>query len=269
MLKNLYEENRMKRITLLCSAGLLTLSAGAASAAELLALGADGQLFKIDVAALKTSASMAVSGASDLRGLDLRPATGQLYALGGNDQLYTLDAATGVATAAAKLQTALTGSGQAVVDFNPVADRLRLLGPDGSSLRVNVDSGEVAVDGKVAYAADGPYVGQNARVVAGAYSNAYAGTQATALYNVDLASAGLMLQNPPNDGVQQLVGKIADGLGSAALDIASDGKGGNTAYLLTGTTLHQLDLASGKPTPLGEIAGLPDDIIDIAVLPAK
>jgi hypothetical protein len=63
------------------------------------------------------------------------------------------------------------------------------------------------------------------------------------------------------------VGKIVDGLQNAALDIASDGKGGNTAYLLTGTTLHTLDLSTGKPTTLGEVADLPGNIIDIAVLP--
>ena len=259
----------MKRITTLCTATLLTLGAGTVSATELLALSADGTLYQVDVTSLKVTASMAVSGASDLRGLDVRPASGQLYALSGTDQLYTLDAASGMATAGGKLQTALSGSGQAVVDFNPVADRLRLLGADGTSLRVNVDTGEVAVDGKLAYAADGPYAGQQPRVVAGAYTNAYAGTQSTALYNIDLASASLMLQNPPNDGVQQLVGKVADGLEAAAMDIASDGQGGNTAYLLTGKTLHQLDLASGKPTTLGEVADLPDGIIDIAVLPAQ
>lgn len=259
----------MKSITTLCAAGLLTLSAGAASATELLALSADGKLFKVDVASLKVTASMNVSGASDLRGLDVRPASGQVYLLGGNDQLYTLDAASGKATAGSKLQTALPGSGQAVVDFNPVADRLRLMSPDGTNLRVNVDTGEAAVDGKLAYAADGPNAGKQAKVVAGAYTNSYAGTKSTALYNIDLASGSLMLQNPPNDGVQQEVGKIADGLEAAAMDIVSDGKGGNTAYVLTGKTLHQLDLTSGKPATLGDIADLPEGIIDIAALPAK
>lgn len=259
----------MKRITTLCTASLLTLSAGAASATELLALGADGKLFKVDVASLKVTASMAVSGASDLRGLDVRPASGQVYLLSGTDQLYTLDAVSGKATAGSKLQTALPGSGQAVVDFNPVADRLRLMSPDGTNLRVNVDTGEAAVDGMLAYATDGPYAGKQAKVVAGAYTNSYAGTKSTALYNIDLASSSLMLQNPPNDGVQQMVGKVADGLKAAAMDIASDGMGGNMAYVLTGKTLHQLDLASGKPTTLGDIANLPDGIIDIAVLPAK
>ena len=174
---------------------------------------------------------------------------------------------TGAASKVASLNKQLPGSGQAVVDFNPVADKMRMLAADGTNFRVNVETGEVTVDGSVAYAADGAYAGKSAQVVAGAYTNSYVGTQATSPYNVDLASSSLMLQNPPNDGVQQVVGMVANGLKNAAMDIASDGKGGNTAYLLTGTTLHTVDLASGKPMTLGDVADLPGNIIDIAVLP--
>jgi hypothetical protein len=260
--------NRLNTVlTAAVTTATLSLAAGTVSAATLLALGADGQLFKIDSASQKVTATMAANSPSPLRGLDVRPANGMLYALGSDNQLYTLDLASGAASKAVKLNKPLPGSGQAVVDFNPVADKLRLLAADGSSFRVNVETGEVVVDGSVAYAADGPYAGKSAQVVAGAYSNAYAGTQATALYNIDLASSSLMLQNPPNDGVQQVVGMVAEGLKNAAMDIASDGKGSNTAYLLTGSTLHTVDLATGKPTTLGEVAGLPGNIIDIAVLP--
>lgn len=254
-------------LTTAITTATLSLAAGTASAATLLVLGADGQLFKVDSDSLKVTASMPASSPSPLRGIDVRPANGMLYALGSDNQLYTLNMTNGAASKVASLNKQLPGSGQAVVDFNPVADKLRLLAADGTSFRVNVETGEVVVDGSVAYAAEGPYAGKSVQVVAGAYSNAYAGTQATALYNVDLASSSLMQQNPPNDGIQQVVGKIADGLKAAALDIQSDGKGGNTAYLLTGTTLHTLDLATGKPTTLGEVAGLPGTVIDIAVLP--
>lgn len=254
-------------LTAAVTTATLSLAAGTASAATLLALGADGQLFKIDSSSQKVTATMATNSPSPLRGIDVRPANGMLYALSNDHQLHTLDLATGAASKVASLNKQLPGSGQAVIDFNPVADKLRMLAADGTSFRVNVETGEVVVDGSVAYAAEGPYAGKSAKVVAGAYSNAYAGTQATALYTVDLASSNLMLQNPPNDGIQQAVGKIVDGLQNAALDIASDGKGGNTAYLLTGTTLHTLDLATGTPTTLGDIAGLPGNIIDIAVLP--
>ncbi|MBQ0742975.1 MAG: DUF4394 domain-containing protein [Pseudomonas sp.] len=246
----------------------LTLAAGTVSAASLLALGEDGKLYKIDSDALTVTASMDVEGADDLRGIDVRPANGNLYALGGGDQLYTVDLTSGAATAGAKLNMELPGSGQAVVDFNPVADRLRLLADDGTNFRVNVDTGEVITDGEVAYAEDGDYAGDSAKIVAGAYTNSYAGTEKTSLYNVDLATGNLMLQDPPNDGVQKTVGELAKGLDGAAMDIASDGKGGNVAYVLTGTTLHTVNLETGAPTTLGEVADLPDDIIDIAVLPA-
>ena len=261
----------MNRLNTLLTAAVatatLSLAAGTASAATLLALGADGQLFKIDSDSQKVTGTMATNSPSPLRGLDVRPANGMLYALGSDNQLYTLDAATGAASKVASLNKQLPGSGQAVIDFNPVADKMRMLAADGTNFRVNVETGEVVVDGSVAYAADGAFAGKSAQVVAGAYTNSYAGTQATSLYNFDIASSSLMLQNPPNDGIQQVVGMVADGLKNAAMDIASDGKGGNTAYLLTGTTLHTLDLATGKPTTLGEVADLPGNIIDIAVLP--
>src|SRR5690606_1128428 len=97
------------------------------SAATLLALGADGQLFKIDSASQKVTATMAANSPSPLRGFDVRPVNGMLYALGSDNQLYTLDLASGAASEAVKLNKPLPGSGQAVVDFNPVADKLRLL----------------------------------------------------------------------------------------------------------------------------------------------
>tara|TARA_Y100000758_G_scaffold183341_1_gene130487 strand:- start:328 stop:480 length:153 start_codon:yes stop_codon:yes gene_type:complete len=47
------------------------------------------------------------------------------------------------------------------------------------------------------------------------------------------------------------------------MDIVSDGSGNNTAYVLP---LHTVDLATGTPTTLGEVTGLADGIVDIAVL---
>ena len=256
----------MKTINTLILSSSLVLAASGASAAQLIALGQDGMLHKVDVDSLSVTGSMMVSGASDLRGIDVRPANGMLYALSGGDGIYTINTANGAATAATTLKSALPGDASAVVDFNPKADRLRLLAADGTNFRVNGDNGDVAVDGSVAYAADGAYAGQTAQVVAGAYTNSYPGTETTELFTVDLATGMLMLQNPPNDGVQQAVGELAEGLNGAAMDIASNGSGNNTAYVLTGKTLHTVDLATGTPTTLGEVAGLADGIVDIAVL---
>ena len=254
----------MKTITTLILGSSLVLAAGTASAAQLIALGQGGMLHKVDIDSLTVTGSMAVTGASDLRGIDVRPANGMLYALSGGDGIVTIDTASGAATTATTLKSVLPGDGPAVVDFNPKADRLRLLAADGTNYRVNVDNGDVAVDGSVAYAADGAYAGQTAQIVAGAYTHSFAGADVTELFTVDLATGMLMFQNPPNDGVQQAVGELAKGLDSAAMDILSDGKGDNTTYVLTGTTLHTVDLTTGTPTTLGDISGLPSDIIDIA-----
>jgi hypothetical protein len=55
----------------------------------------------------------------------------------------------GKATKKSKLETMLPAGTSATVDFNPVADRLRIIGSDGTSLRVNVDDGEAIKDGSM------------------------------------------------------------------------------------------------------------------------
>ena len=56
--------------------------------------------------------------------------------------------------------------------------------------------------------------------------------------------------------------------GSVAFDIWSDGKGGNTGWLLAGGMLHTVDIATGATKSVGRISGLKGKISDIAVLPA-
>ena len=65
----------------------------------------------------------------------------------------------------------------ATVDFNPVADRLRVMGSDGTSLRVNVDDGKVTVDGSHKYKEGDANAGKTPKVVAGAYTQFVEGHQ--------------------------------------------------------------------------------------------
>ena len=62
------------------------------------------------------------------------------------------------------------------VDFNPVADRLRVMGSDGTSHRVNVDDGKVTVDGSHKFKDGDANAGKTPKVIAGAYSNSFKGT---------------------------------------------------------------------------------------------
>jgi len=239
--------------------------AGAAQAADLWALSGSNKLAKIDTVAKKVTGTWDIKNVkTSLRGIDVRPSNGKLYAVGDDNVLYTIDPSTATATAGAKLNQALPGKGSAVVDFNPVADRLRLIAADGTNFRVNVDTGEVVLDKALNYAADGAYAGKTPKVVAGAYTNSYAGTKATQLFDLDAATGQLLLQAPPNDGTLVAKGEIVKKLSKPAFDIVSDGKGGNQAYLLLDGALHTVDLETGKPTLVGKISGLPKGVIDLA-----
>jgi hypothetical protein len=156
------------------------------------------------------------------------------------------------------------------VDFNPVADRMRLIAADGTSLRINVDDGKATVDGKLKYADGDAMKAATPKAGAAAYTNSFAGTKETALYDIDMASGTLVKQAPPNDGILNTLGKLGVALdGPIAFDIQSDGKGGNMAWLIAGTTLHSVDLATGAAKAVGPIAGLKAGLKDMAVLPSK
>lgn len=239
--------------------------AGTASAADLWVLSSDNKLAKFSTDSKEVSGTWDIKGTkTPLRGIDVRPANGQLYAVGDDNVIYTVDTATATATAGPKLSVALPGKGRAVVDFNPVADRLRLISEDGTNLRVNVETGEVVEDKTLNYDAQGEWKGKTPKVVAGAYTNAYKGTKETQLFNIDAASGQLVLQAPPNDGTLVARGEVAKRIKDASMDIWSDGKGGNQAFLLMGDTLHIVDVATGKPTEVGKIKGLPKNVIDLA-----
>ncbi|MFT8243912.1 DUF4394 domain-containing protein [Roseomonas sp. BN140053] len=245
------------------------LAAGGAGAATLVGLTADNHLVRIDTESRRAEAPVAVRGAEGrLLGIDVRPSDGKLYGVTDSNQIVTLDPGTGAATAVSRLSMPFQAGGRATVDFNPVADRLRLMGQGGMNFRINVATGEVSRDGELKNQPGSPGAGNAPRVVAGAYTNSVAGTQATALFTVDTGTRQLNLQAPPNDGVQQPKGEIAATLpAGVAFDILADGQGGNAAFLLAGAALHGVNLDTGRATLTGQVTGLPaSEVIDIAAM---
>lgn len=258
--------------TLLASTGALL--ATGAQAQSVAALVGDSTIVMIDPAAKSAGKSWQVSGiAGKVLGIDVRPSDGLLYAVIDDGSIVTLDTATGKATTKAKLESTLPAGVTATVDFNPVADRLRLMGSDGTNLRVNVDDGKVIRDGNLNFSGTDAMKEMKPTVVAGAYTNSVKGAKETALFDID-ASGILLKQAPPNDGVLNSVGKLGvPGTGMAgkgtAFDIVSDGAGGNAAWLIAGDTLYKVDLVSGAAAAQGKISGLTAPVRDMAVLPAK
>lgn len=233
-----------------------------AMAANVVGLSGENELHWLDTESWTRTGGVTVSGVEGrLLGIDVRPSDGKLYGVFADGTLATIDPQTGVATKVSTLATKLADGVSATVDFNPVADKLRVMGSDGTSLRVTVDTGEVVTDGSHAYAD-----GTAPNVIAGAYTNSHAGTEKTQLFNIDGAAGWLVLQDPPNDGKLNPVGEIGVTPTEAGFDIASDGKGGNAAWLVVDGGFHSVNLETGATTEAGRIEGA--NVRDIAILPA-
>lgn len=239
-----------------------------AHADEVAALVGSDSIAVIDTGMKKVVKQIKVTGVGvPLLGIDVRPADGLLYALAADGTVYTIGM-DGNATVKSKLETMVPAGTSATVDFNPVADRLRVIGSDGTNLRANVDDGKVVKDGALKYADSDTNKGKTPKVVAGAYTNSVKGTKETTLLNIDAATGSLVKQAPPNDGILNSVGPLGANLDIVAFDISSDGTK-NEAWALTGDQLLSIDLATGKATQVAKITGLPGQVKDIAILPKK
>jgi len=256
----------MKIRSLLAASAAILMTSAAANAAQVAALIGNDTIAMVDTAQKKATGSVKVTGISGaLVGIDVRPSDGLLYGLVDDGTVVTI-AADGKATVKSKLETMLAKGVAATVDFNPVADRLRVMGSDGMSLRANVDDGKVTKDGDHKYAETDMHKGEKPNVVAGAYTNSVKGAKETALFNIDGTIGALVKQAPPNDGILGAVGKLGIKGDKVAFDIWSDGNGKNEAWLMSGDTLYSIDLATGKATEAAKISGVTGTVKDIAIL---
>ena len=182
------------RLTLRLGIGLLALVSWitpvAARAETIYAVTSTNLLLTFDSATPGTAASVAITGlqaGENVVGIDLRPATGQLYALGSTSRLYTINPVTGVATqvGSGSFTPALAGTSFGF-DFNPTVDRIRVVSDADQNFRLNPDTGAVvATDTNLAYAAGDPNQGANPNVVALAYTNNFSGATSTTLFGID------------------------------------------------------------------------------------
>lgn len=239
----------------------------AAVAQTIAALSGGDTLVHIDAKAKKVVKTVKLTGVAALVGIDVRPADGMLYGLASDGAIVTIDPATGKATQKSKMDAMLPAGVMATVDFNPAADRLRVMSNSGMNLRVNVDDGKAIKDGDLKFADKDMHKGEKPNVIAGAYTNSVKGAKATTLYDIDGTLGALLKQAPPNDGVLGAIGKLGVTGSSWAFDIHSTGEGQNNAWLLGDATLYTVNLDTGKATPVGKIADLENKIMDIAILP--
>ncbi|MTD45041.1 DUF4394 domain-containing protein [Conexibacter sp. W3-3-2] len=222
-------------------------------------------------------------------GIDVRPANGVLYGLGVSGtqgRLLRINPATGAATLVGVLKDGTAAGADIAIsgtsfdlDFNPAADRLRIVSDADQNLRVNPSNGVTAQavpgtpgDGTLAFAAGDANAGDNPDVGHAAYTNSFAGTTATTLFNLDAGNDALVTQNPPNAGTLNTVGALGvDITNVGGFDIVP---GTNRAIALLNTLgatparrFYTVDLTTGAATATSGALGQADPLVDFALAP--
>jgi Domain of unknown function (DUF4394) len=247
--------------------------------ATIIAATSSNELLRFDSATPGTiDATITITGllgttGETLIGIDFRPATGVLYGFTVNDashgQLYRIDPLTGAAAAigAGFNDAALTLSKTAGYgfDFNPFADRIRVVNSDGENFRVNPNDGTLA-------GVDTDLTGGSV-IHASAYDRSFAGAGQTTLFDIDVNTDQLVVQgsvngtpNSPNTGIITNVGALGVNATAASFDIAN-GTGIAFASLHVGSTtgLYTINLTTGAATSVGDIGTGTSTLVGLAV----
>lgn len=206
---------------------------------------------------------VAISGLQlneQIRGIDFRPATGQLYALGSFSNLYTLNTVTGAATAVGTgpFSPGLNGSAFGF-DFNPTIDRIRVVSDANQNLVLNPITGALQLNATpLNYASGDPNFGADPNVVGSAYDNNFAGATTSQLYGIDTALDVLVRQGN-NTGVLTTVGSLGGDITNlVGFDISG---ATNIAYAASQeasgsiSTFWRVNLSTGAATAVGQIGG--------------
>lgn len=215
-------------------------------------------------------------------GIDFRPQDGALVALARNTatpRLYTVNTSTGAATpiscntiteAPDSTPFTLTGASYGV-DFNPAANRLRIVSDTEENYRLNLTVSPCTVTRDTALTAG--------TVVDAAYTNNFHNAAITTLYNIDSASDMLVLQGgvdgspSPNLGAITNVGLLGvDTTAEVGFDIDSVTGRALASLTLPGRTtsrLYSINLATGAASFIGSLEGVGTVTRDIALVPSS
>ncbi|MFD5986557.1 DUF4394 domain-containing protein [Streptomyces cyaneofuscatus] len=209
-----------------------------------------------------TSAIGKVSGLrgdTKVVGIDFRVQNEKLYGVGDKGGVYTLDTANARAVKVSQLTVALSGR-QFGVDFNPAANRLRVISNTGQNLRHNLDDGAAPLgttaDGTLTNPTTPPSTAMG--VTGAAYTNNdLDAATATTLFDIDTLADRVSLQSPANAGTLAPTGNLGVNAGpDAGFDIYFSPKHGTNQGFATLNTagaarLYAVDVLTGAARDLG------------------
>jgi hypothetical protein len=259
--------NTFARVTI-AGASLLALTA-AAAAAPAVGLVGDKTLVWFDTNDAAVSRTVEVEGVDRLMGIDVRPSNNMLYGVDGNGMIVTIDLESGAATMGAELSEKLPDGVTASVNFNPVADKLRLMGSDGTNLRIDVETGAATVDGSLNFEAGDMNAEATPNVIATAYTNGLGKPEATSMWDIDASLGALLRQTAPNDGTLATIGMLGiEGADHYAIDFEVRAIDDNVLWLAAGNGLYTVNVETGAAVMEAEFSGLDGTLRDISILPA-
>ncbi|MDP9868410.1 MULTISPECIES: DUF4394 domain-containing protein [Streptosporangium] len=222
-----------------------------------------------------------LQGDSALVGIDYRVQNGRLYGVGDQGGVYVLNRSA-VATKVSQLTVALSGTGFGV-DFNPAANRLRVISDTGQNLRHNIDdpagtpaAGQTVADGPLTNPPVPPATtGATALGVSGAAytNNDLSPATATTLFDLDTGADRVSLQSPANAGTLAPVGALGvAATGGAGFDVYSSVRGevtvSNSAFATLrvgdGYRFYGVDLLTGAADLYGSFPRH-RQVVDIAL----
>jgi Domain of unknown function (DUF4394) len=258
----------------------LAVAQTAAQANFIIALAANNQLLQFSASSpgsiISATSVTGLKAGDSLAGIDYRPATGQLYALGvsgASGNLYTINPLTGAATSVGtgiKLpQSAGAGAGKIYgFDFNPTVDRIRVSADSRDNFRAHPDTGAVTVDLGLS---------PGSAVTGVAYDRNFAGAKVTTLYAIDpnadqlVTIGGINSAPSPNGGVVRPIGPLGvNATDDVGFDISIGAQGAAYAALTVGgkAGLYSIDLKTGAATLLGPIGNGGIAVRNITAAPA-
>ena len=212
----------------------------------------------------------------NLEAIDYRPATGDIYAVGDFDNLYTIDPTTFRASLVGSFDPPLTGTSFAF-DFNPafMGGRFARIISDTDNNRVldGEDGSYLAPVEKtpVFYAAGDENEGRDPNLVGIAYDNNVAGAMTTQQFGID-RNTGDLVTVANNAGTLTTIGSVGFGdmasfTNEAGFDI-SGMTGTAFAALQPGpnSNLYTVNTSTGNTQFLG-VFGSGDVIRDLTVVP--
>ncbi|ARF75380.1 hypothetical protein B7C62_26370 [Kitasatospora albolonga] len=198
-------------------------------------------------------------GDTKVVGIDFRVQNGKLYGVGDKGGVYTLNTADAKALKVSRLTVALSGK-RFGVDFNPAANRLRVISDTGQNLRHNIDDGAAPLgtiaDGTLTNPTMPPSTAMG--VTGAAYTNNDLDpATATTLFDIDTLADRVSLQSPANAGTLAPTGNLGVDAGpDAGFDIYFSPKHGTNHGFATLNTagaarLYAVDVLTGAARDLG------------------